>query len=146
MLDVSVSRRRDLLGVLFPLTRELRRIEDAAAEADQLTMWQYAMLSVVEDAPVNQTTLANRLQYSKNRLVHDIDHLEQLGFVTREALRADRRSNVITITRRGRDARRRIQRRIHAGEDELLRHVPAASRQHFLALASEFTDGVRRQH
>lgn len=138
-----MSTRRDLLSVLFPLTRDLRRIEDEAAAADQLTMWQYAVLMVIEAAPTNQASLAARLRYSKNRLVHDIDHLEQLGMVTREVLPTDRRSNVVTITARGRTTRARIQRRIHEGEDELLQHVPASSRRDFTRLAAEITDGLR---
>ena len=140
-----MSTRRDLLSVLFPLTRDLRRIEDEAAAADQLTMWQYAVLMVIEDAPTNQASLAGRLRYSKNRLVHDIDHLERLGLVTREVLPADRRSNLVTITARGRSTRRRIQRRIHQGEDELLRHVPASSRHAFSRLAAEIADELRHR-
>jgi DNA-binding MarR family transcriptional regulator len=140
-----VSSRRDLLSVLFPLTRELRRIEDDAAAADQLTMWQYAVLTIVEDTRANQTDLATRLLYSKNRLVQDIDHLEQLGLVTREMQPTDRRSNIITITSQGRSTRARIQQRIHDGEDELLRHVSSSSRTQFLHLAAEVSDGMRRR-
>lgn len=137
--------RRDLLGVLFPLTRELRRIEDAAAAADQLTMWQYAVLVTIEETHANQMNLANRLGYSKNRLVHDIDLLEQRGLVTRQVQPTDRRSNTITITSQGRTTRDRIQHRIHEGEDELLGHVSPSSRKQFLLLAAEVSDGMRRR-
>lgn len=130
--------------MLFELTRALRRIEDAAAAADQLTMWQYAVLAVAEDAPASQTAVAARLGYSKNRLVHDIDHLESLGLVRRDPLPTDRRSNTVTITNRGRTTRARIQRRIHAAEDELLRHVPLSARRQFADLAADITDGLRR--
>ena len=138
-----MSQRRDLLSVLFALTRALRRIEDDAAAADQMTMWQYAVLALIEKAPANQTILATRLDYSKNRLVHDIDHLEQLGLVTREPLPTDRRSNSITITSRGRKTRERIQHRIHDAEDELLRDVAPATRKQFARLAAEITDTLR---
>lgn len=139
-----MSSRRDLLSVLFTLTRSLRRIEDDAAAADDLTMWQYAVLALVESVPANQTTLATRLDYSKNRLVHDIDHLEHLGLVTRETPVTDRRSNHITITSRGRQTRKRIQRRIHAGEDELLRDVAPSTRKQFARLAADITDTLHR--
>jgi DNA-binding MarR family transcriptional regulator len=132
------------LSVLFELTRALRRIEDDAAAADHLTMWQYAVLAVADGAPANQTAVAARLGYSKNRLVHDIDHLESLGLVRRDPLPTDRRSNTITITSRGRTTRARIQRRIHAAEDDLLRHVPPSARQQFARLAADITDGLRR--
>jgi len=129
--------------VLWTLTRELRRIEDGAAAADDLTMWQYAALAVVEREPVNQTTLASRLRYSKNRLVHDIDHLEASGLVTRETHPDDRRSNLITITDAGNEVRARIQQRIHAGEDDLLHFVPTSTRTQFRNLAADITDGLR---
>jgi DNA-binding MarR family transcriptional regulator len=140
-----VPPRRDLLSVLFALTRALRRIEDDAAAVDQLTMWQYAVLALVEDAPANQTALAARLGYSKNRLVYDIDHLERLGLVRREIPPTDRRSNTITITSRGRTTRAHIQRRIHAAEDALLHHVPPSARKQFAQLAADITDGLHRQ-
>jgi DNA-binding MarR family transcriptional regulator len=89
--------------------------------------------------------LATRLDYSKNRLVHDIDHLEHLGLVRREVPPTDRRSNTITITSRGRQARARIQRRIHDAEDELLRDVPPSTRKQFAQLAADITDGLRRR-
>lgn len=135
--------RRDLLSVLVPLTRELRRIEDAAAGVDHLTMWQYAVLATIERAPANQTSVAAQLRYSKNRLVHDIDHLERLGLVTRVVQRTDRRSNLVTITSDGRSVRSRIQKRIHVGEDKLMPHVSTASRAQFLSLAAEISDGMR---
>ena len=137
-----MSPRRDLLSVLFELTRALRRIEDDAAAADHLTMWQYAVLAVAEDGPANQTAVADRLGYSKNRLVHDLDHLESLGLVRRDPLPIDRRSNTITITGRGRTTRARIQRRIHAAEDELLHRVPPATRRQFADLAADITDNL----
>lgn len=138
-----MARRRDLLSVLYALTRELRRIEDAAAAEDGLTMWQYAVLAIIERDPTNQTNLATRLRYSKNRLVHDIDHLEHLGMVTRETQPTDRRSNLITITESGSGARARIQERIHAAEDDLLHYVPRSTRRQFRMLAAEISDGLR---
>lgn len=138
-----VPGRRDLLSVLWTLTRELRRIEDDAAADDDLTMWQYAVLAVVERGPVNQTTLATRLRYSKNRLVHDIDQLEARGLVTRRTHPGDRRSNLVTITDAGNAVRARVQQRIHAAEDELLDFVPRSTRSQFRHLAADISDGLR---
>ena len=115
-----MSARRDLLAGLYPVTRALRRIEDDAAAAEDLTMWQYAILSVVGEVPgLNQGEIAQRLQYSANRIIADLDRLESRGLVVRR-LGEDRRSNVIASTRSGAAVQRRVQRAIHAAEDRLL--------------------------
>jgi DNA-binding MarR family transcriptional regulator len=121
--------RPDLLASLFPVTKALRRIEDEAAAAADLTMWQYAILSVAKDAPgLNQKVIARQLEYSANRIIADLDHLEQRGLVVRQP-GADRRANVVTITRSGAALQRRVQRAIHAGEDELLAGLSATQQR-----------------
>jgi DNA-binding MarR family transcriptional regulator len=135
--------RRDLLASLYPVTRALRRIEDDAAAEAGLTMWQYAILSVVgEDPGRNQGAIARRLQYSANRIIADLDQLENQGLVTREP-GADRRANVIAITRSGAATQRRVQRAIHAGEDELLAGLSAAQRRQLQEVAGTLASSIR---
>jgi DNA-binding MarR family transcriptional regulator len=123
------SERQDLLAVIMPVARALRRIEEDAASRHGLTMWQYAILAAATDHPgLNQREIASRLDYSANRLVHDLDRLVDLGFVERVP-GADRRANLLRVTRTGRAARRRIQAAIHRAEDDLLRDVPSAARR-----------------
>ena len=82
----------------MPISRELRRIEEAAAAQHGVTMWQYAILSVVDRRPGrNQAEVADVLGYSKNRIVGDLDHLERRGLLTRQP-GADRRANILTVT------------------------------------------------
>jgi DNA-binding MarR family transcriptional regulator len=122
-----MAERHDLLALVMPLARALRRIEDAAAARHGLTMWQYAILAAIERRPgLNQAEVAGRLDYSKNRIVADLDHLERAGLVVRRR-GADRRANELAVTAAGRAARRSIQDDIHRAEDELLDDVPAAT-------------------
>ena len=120
--------RRDLLAVLLPVTRELRRIEDAAAAAHGLTMWQYAILSaVVHRAGLNQGEVADLLGYSKNRIVADLDELERQGLL-RRTRGADRRANVLSATAAGARRMRAVQRDIHDGEDAMLAQLSTGQR------------------
>lgn len=135
MVPVGTSAQRpDLLGLVFPLARALRRIEDDAAAAQQLTMWQYAVLSVVAYRPgMNQLGTAELLGYSRNRIVGDLDLLEQRGLLTRRS-GSDRRSNTLWITEQGSAVVADVQRRIHAAEDDLLAGMAAADRRELLRL------------
>src|SRR5690242_8948652 len=112
--------RTDLLASLHPVTRVLRRIEEAAAAREGMSMWQYALLSVVADSGGrNQREIAEHLQYSQNRVVTDLHDLEGRGYLRRRP-GLDRRANTLDLTEAGDAVRRRIRAEIHDREDELL--------------------------
>src|SRR5829696_6432089 len=132
--------RRDLLASLGPVAKALRRVEDAAAATEDLTMWQYAVLSVVADQPgLNQGQVAKVLQYSQNRIVSDLDVLEARQLVTRRP-GADRRSNTLEITPEGQALQRRVQDRIHAGEDTLLDGLTSAQQRQLRAATEHLAE------
>jgi DNA-binding MarR family transcriptional regulator len=123
-----VEQRVDLLASLAPVTKALRRIEDTAAGHFGLTMWQYAVLSVIVATPgLHQRAVAERLDYSANRIVADLDHLERKGLLVRRS-GADRRSNALHATTAGAQVMRKIRTEIHRQEDELLSRLPARQR------------------
>lgn len=135
--------RQDLLASLFPITRALRRIEDDAAGAHGLTMWQYAILSVLDArADLNQREVADGLGYSRNRIVADLDLLEARTLITRRP-GVDRRSNRLRLTASGAARMRHIRDDIHAGEDALLAGLPAALRRSFDEVAERVGEHVR---
>lgn len=137
------ARRQDLLALMMPITRELRRVEEAAAATRGLTMWQYAILSVATvRRDLNQAEAADLLGYSKNRIVADLDHLEAAGLLTRRRA-ADRRANVLDVTEPGRRATAAVQAEIHRREDELLEPVPAATRRALVEALRALGDEVR---
>lgn len=126
-----MTDRRDLLGQLLPFTKELRRNEDRAAGAHGVSMWQYAVLSVaVAHAPVNQAEAAALLGYSRNRIIADIDTLEERGLLVRER-GADRRANTLRVTPPGVTLMRAIKADIHRGEDEILADLTRTEREEF---------------
>ena len=123
------EERVDLLASLAPLTKALRRIEDDAAAHSGLTMWQYAVLSVIVAMPgLHQRAVAERLDYSANRIVADLDHLERLRLLDRRS-GSDRRANALHATAAGARVMRIIRTEIHRREDELLSRLPAQQRE-----------------
>jgi len=121
--------RLDLLASVLPLAKALRRIEDEAAAGHDLTMWQYAVLQVVAAGPGrNQAEVAARLDYSRNRIVADLDALEERGLLVRRA-GADRRANELVITDDGTATMGAVQAAIHRAEDALLAPLSSQDRK-----------------
>jgi len=139
------DERRDLLAMLMPLSRDLRRAEEAAAGRHGATMWQYAILAVVARRPgLNQAEVATALAYSKNRIVADLDHLEQAGLLVRRP-GADRRANVLSVTPAGRRVMGAIRADIHRHEDRLLAPLSAPARRTFVTALRALDEQVRRR-
>jgi DNA-binding MarR family transcriptional regulator len=127
------AARRDLLMSFAPITRALRRIEDGAAQAAGLTMWQFAILSIVDETPdLNQGAVAKALAYSPNRIIADLDQLEERGLLIRRP-GPDRRAKLLTTTPDGVGVMGQIRREIHRGEDELLSVLTPEQRVHLSA-------------
>jgi DNA-binding MarR family transcriptional regulator len=134
----GMPRRSDLLASVLPIARALRRLEDRAASAHGITMWQYAALAVADARPrCSQAEIVAVLDYSANRIIGDIDRLEELGLARRVAGR-DRRRHEIEITDAGRERMLAVRRDIHRAEDDLFAGIDPDDRRQFGALASRF--------
>ncbi len=108
-------------------------------------MWQYAVLAVVAARPgMNQAEVAALMDYSKNRIIADLDHLQQHGLLVRQS-GADRRSNVLRITDAGVTVMRRVQADIHRGEDGLLTGLSATAIRDFQRISRQLGGLVRRR-
>jgi DNA-binding MarR family transcriptional regulator len=128
--------RRDLLSVVGPLNRQLRRIEDRCAREAGLSMWQYAILSVAQtQAGLSQTVVADLLGYSKNRIVGDLDELAERGLAERRP-GDDRRAHAIHVTPAGQALVAEVRASIWRQEDELLPHLSPEQREALLTLLS----------
>jgi DNA-binding MarR family transcriptional regulator len=135
--------RQDLLASFHPVTRTLRRIEDDAAATHGITMWQYAILSVVSGSDdLNQRQVASVLQYSPNRLIADVDDLEHRGLLVRTP-GEDRRANVLRATKAGVKLQRRVQADIHEQEDLLLAHLAPARRRQLADAVQQLAQRIR---
>ena len=135
--------RGDLLAALAPLIKALRRIEDSAAARAHITMWQYAILSVVATEPgLNQAQVADYLQYSRNRIIADLDLLERRKLLTRRPA-ADRRANQLRPTAAGVRLMRQVRADIHHQEDLLLAVLPAGQRKGLHSAAQAVSRALR---
>jgi DNA-binding MarR family transcriptional regulator len=135
--------RGDLLAALAPLTKALRGIEDSAAGRAGITMWQYAILSVVAVQPgLNQAQVADYLQYSRNRIIADLDLLERRKLLTRRP-GADRRANQLRPTAAGVRLMCKVRADIHHQEDLLLAMLPAGQRKELHSAAQAVSRALR---
>ncbi|MEL7975238.1 MarR family transcriptional regulator [Isoptericola sp. F-RaC21] len=121
--------RRDLLELVGPLARGLRRIEERSARAAGLSMWQYAVLSAASrQEGLSQTEVADRLGYSRNRIIGDLDLLQERGLVERRT-GSDRRRHHIHVTPAGRETAAEVRAAIWTAEDAMLAHLPGRTRE-----------------
>jgi DNA-binding MarR family transcriptional regulator len=126
--------RRDLLEMVGPLYRLLRRIEEQCAQEEGLSMWQYSILSVASaEEGLSQAAIADRLGYSKNRIVGDIDALTERGLAERRP-GTDRRAHAIHVTPVGTAVIARVRAGIWQHEDALLTDLSPGQRETLLGL------------
>jgi DNA-binding MarR family transcriptional regulator len=131
------------LASIAPLSKALRRIEDTAAARAGLSMWQYAILSTIDDvAGMNQRQVAARLQYSPNRIVADLDTMERRGLITRQR-DADRRANTLRITAEGRQLQRQVHDLVGEQEQLLLAGLTGAERRELRRIIERLADQLR---
>ncbi|HLT59639.1 MAG TPA: MarR family transcriptional regulator [Microlunatus sp.] len=142
---MAMSSRPDLAAMLVPLGRRLMQVERPILEANDLTMWGYAILLALGEEPVRtQAALAERIGADKTRIIADLDELQQRGMITREVDPDDRRVRLVAITPKGRRARDRAQAEIQRQEEELLSVLPVADRRAFLRAAQQLAESAQR--
>ena len=122
--------------MLQPLVRALIEAELPVLARHGITMWGYAVLNALQDAPQStQSALADKIGADKTRIITTLDALQAAGLITREPDPADRRARLLSITPDGSHARRRVQREIQRNEERLLAALPPAERSAFLRAA-----------
>jgi DNA-binding MarR family transcriptional regulator len=78
------------------------------------------LLSLEAEAPLSQREAARRLRIDRTTMVALLDGLEAKGVVERSTNEQDRRKNVVTLSPKGRDIRRRATRTVDALERRFL--------------------------
>ena len=127
----------------MPIARALRQLEESAARGHGITMWQYATLAVADARPgCSQAEIADLLDYSPNRIIGDLDRLEELGLARRVPGR-DRRRHEIAITEAGRHRMLAVRSEIHRGEDGLFAAISPADRRQFTTLAQRLAASLQ---
>lgn len=119
--------------MVVPLGRALMAAERPVLDAHGLTMWAYAVLSHLDEAPLRtQAALAEAIHADKTRIIAVLDELESRGLLTRRPAPKDRRARLLSLTPEGRQLRDTVQAAVQDGEERLLRQIPAADRETFL--------------
>lgn len=141
----SEANRPDLAAMLAPLIRELIAAEQPVLDEHGLSMWGYAVLLALEDAPVRtQAALAAAIGADKTRIIPTLDELQAKGYIERSPDPDDRRVRLLAITDAGRAVKDAAQADIQRGEERWLSVLSAGDRRVFLRALAEMTGFGRR--
>jgi DNA-binding MarR family transcriptional regulator len=125
--------REDLGALLHRLTRRVLEAELPLLRAQDVEMWDYAVLAALRTGPAQtQARLAAAIGRDRTRLIASLDRLEQRGLVERASDPDDRRNRIVSLTDPGRAQLDRTRDAIRAMEDDLLAEVSAADREAFV--------------
>jgi DNA-binding MarR family transcriptional regulator len=109
--------------------RAQRLVEDALAQEGARRQHFVVLTSLAEQGAASQAALGRRLWIDRSDLHAILNDLEQRGWVARVRDEQDRRRNVVALTRAGRTALARLDKRVDAAQDALLAPLPAADRR-----------------
>ena len=125
------SRVRRLPSWLVAQTarRAQRLVEDALAQEGARRQHFVVLASLAEQGAASQAALGRRLWIDRSDLHAILNDLEERGWLARVRDDQDRRRNVVALTRAGRTALARLDKRVDAAQDALLARLPAADRR-----------------
>jgi MarR family transcriptional regulator, lower aerobic nicotinate degradation pathway regulator len=109
--------------------RGRRLVEASLAEAGARRQHFTVLTSLAEQGQASQAEMGRRLSIDRSDLHALLGELESDGLVARVRDDQDRRRNVVTLTRSGRSALARLDRRIDAAQDALLAPLSPAERR-----------------
>lgn len=147
---MAASRRADdsplnpgalpgLLGYRLRLAQQAV-FRDFAASVQGLSPGRVGLLILVEANPgITQSRLALAARRDRSTMVGVLDQLEARGLIERRR-GADRRSNGLWLTRRGRSFLARALERIGAHERRIAARLTPAEHRQLLALLGKITD------
>lgn len=119
--SVCVDHDQDLGALFGQITRRLIEAERPLLQAEDLSMWEYIVLSeLARDTAPSQLLLAQRIGYDKTRLIALIDGLSERGLIRRIPDPADRRAHTIALTDHGSAVHASARDRVRAMETDLL--------------------------
>jgi DNA-binding MarR family transcriptional regulator len=140
--DTSTARLRRLPTRLLSLAamRSDRLVNDALARADA-RKWHYAVLATLEEAgPASQSELSGRTGIYRSDLVAVLNELAERGLVERTPNPADRRQNVITVTKQGRRQLVRLDKLLADVEEDVLAPLTPTQRDQLVQLLTTILD------
>lgn len=142
MPDLDHGILPSLLGYQLRLA-QVAVFKDFAASASDFDVspGRFGMLVLIEANPgVTQTRLAEAVGLDRSTLVAVLDQLEDRGLLERRR-GADRRTNGLWLTRRGKALVGKMKERIRAHEERLAARLSEPERKALLGLLRRFADG-----
>jgi DNA-binding MarR family transcriptional regulator len=121
--------------------RAQRLVEDALAREGARRQHFVVLTSLAERGAASQAALGRRLWIDRSDLHAILNELESSGQVARVRDDTDRRRNVVALTRTGRAALARLDKRVDAAQEELLAPLPAADRRELRRLLARVVQG-----
>jgi MarR family transcriptional regulator, lower aerobic nicotinate degradation pathway regulator len=109
--------------------RAQRLVEEALAQEGARRQHFVVLTSLAEQGPASQATLGRRLWIDRSDLHAILNELEHDGRVARMRDETDRRRNIVTITRAGKAALARLDKRVDAAQGALLAGLTATDRR-----------------
>jgi DNA-binding MarR family transcriptional regulator len=111
-----------------------RRVNEELARADA-RKWHYAVLATLDEfGPASQAELSNRTGIYRSDLVAVINELADRGLVERTPNPADRRQNVITVTKQGHRQLLKLDKLLADVETEVLAPLTPPQREQLAQL------------
>lgn len=108
----AASRPTNLAATLrIALARTWRRVRAERGEADLPDVQFSILVRLVKDGTTTPGAIAEFQRIRPPSATRAVQHLEELGFATREPHPSDRRQVVVTVTEAGRDEVRETLRR-----------------------------------
>ena len=109
--------------------RAQRLVEEALAQEGARRQHFVVLTSLAEQGPASQAALGRRLWIDRSDLHAILNDLEGDGLIARVRDETDRRRNVVELTRAGKAALGRLDKRIDAAQAALLAPLAAADRR-----------------
>jgi DNA-binding MarR family transcriptional regulator len=111
-----------------------RLVSDALASGGLGKHHFRVLVALDDDGPSSQADIGRAIMLDRSDLHAVVSLLEADGLVERSQDPADRRRNVVALTRDGRATLRRLERRVIAVQDELTVALSAQERAQLVAL------------
>ena len=121
--------------------RGRRLVTDALAQEGVRRQHFVVLTSLAEQGPASQAELGRRLWIDRSDLHAILREMEDGALVARVRDEKDRRRNVVTITRAGRAALNRLDKKVDAAQEALLEPLSAKDRRDLRRLLAQLVDG-----
>jgi DNA-binding MarR family transcriptional regulator len=125
------------------VARKAERLVAAALAEDGMRRQHFAVLtSLSEQGPASQSALGRRLWIDRSDLHAILNELERERLVERARDDRDRRKNVVSLTRHGRAALKRLDKRVDKAQEALLGPLSRAEQRDLRRLLERLVDDI----